>query len=87
MTIKTKTIGFQGQNLKTFDMGLSVALLTCGYKMLDLDKTNPKRVLFVFRRSPGLDRDIGKYWSGDLLLDARTLFDNLKMIKNRLYSV
>lgn len=70
----------------TFDLGLATALVTLGYKLLRLDKTNPKKVRFVFQEEGEIEKDMLCYWNGDLKLPAQTLFDNQKMLKNRIYS-
>ena len=69
-----------------FDLGLSGALTTLGYELTAINKTNPSKAQFIFRRREGIDRDIKRYWDGDLKLSARHLFDTQKMLKNRLYS-
>ncbi len=70
----------------SFDLGLASALVTLEYELAAIDKTNRSKAHFIFRRRMGIDQDIEKYWSGDLRLSARHLFDSQKMMKNRLYS-
>ena len=70
----------------SFDLGLASALITLEYELAAIDKSNRSKSQFIFRRRTGIDRDIEKYWSGDLLVSARHLFDSQKMLKNRLYS-
>lgn len=70
----------------TFDLGLASALVTLEYELTAIDKTNRSKAQFIFRRRTGIDHDIEKYWSGDLHMSARHLFDSQKMLKNRLYS-
>ncbi len=71
----------------TFDIGLASALVTLGYTLFDVDKTNPKKSQFIFKRDEQIDKMVKKYWDNTLTLHARSLVDNLKMLKNRLYSV
>lgn len=70
----------------TFDLGLATALFSLGYELWELDKSNPRKTQFIFRRDKNIDKAINDYWSDKLKINARTLFDNQKMIKNRLYS-
>jgi hypothetical protein len=70
----------------TFDLGCCASLISIGHKLISLDKDNPKKVLFIFTRNSELDNAVNAYWSGQLQVDARALFDNIKMIKNRIYS-
>lgn len=70
----------------TYDLGVSSALLTYGYKLLSIKKTNPKKALFVFRKDKDIDDTANAYFADKLELNARYYFDNLKALKNRLYS-
>ena len=71
----------------TFDIGLSAALISLGYELKNVDKTNLKKSKFIFGRDEHIDKMINEYWSGKLLLPARTLIENIKMLKNRIYSM
>lgn len=70
----------------THCLSTSAALMSGGHKLESLDKENPKKIQFIFERTSKLDVDISKYWSGDLRVEPRAYFDNLKMIKQRIYS-
>ncbi len=72
--------------MKTFDLGASAALLCKGFELLSLDKCNPHKVNFVFSRKAGIDEIIESYWSDRLEVKARSFFDAIKALKNRLYS-
>jgi len=70
----------------TYDLGVSAALLTYGYKLLSIDKENPKKALFVFLKDGDIDDTANAYFADKLELNARYYFDHLKALKNRLYS-
>jgi hypothetical protein len=70
----------------SFDLGASAALVSAGFELVSLDKTNPKKVRFVFRRESGIEKVVDEYWADRLEVKARTFFDNVKMLKNRIYS-
>ena len=71
----------------TYDIGLAAALVTLGYTPYNVDKTNPKKGQFIFIRDEHIDKMINDYWDDKLILHARSLLNNQKMLKNRLYSV
>jgi len=77
----------ENEQFITFDIGLAAALITLGYLLWDVDKSNPKKSQFIFRRDDQIDKMITQYWDDKLILPARSLLDNQKMLKNRLYSV
>ena len=70
----------------TFDLGCSSALISAGFELVSLDKSNPRKVQFVFRREVGIEKMVDSYWADRLEVKARTYFDNVKMLKNRIYS-
>lgn len=70
----------------TFDLGGCAALTCSGYELMAVDKTNPSKALFVFRREEGIEETIDSYWADRLEVKARRYFDQLKAVKNKLYS-
>ncbi len=69
------------------DLGLASSLTALGYELHTLERTiNPKKSRFIFRRIPSIETSANDYWNDRLQINARTLFDSQKMIKNRLYS-
>ena len=72
--------------LTTYDLGCSSALVSSGFELVSLDKANPKKVQFIFRREIGIEKVVDDYFADKLEIKARTFFDNVKMLKNRIYS-
>jgi len=72
--------------LTTFDLGVAAALMTAGFELLTLDKANPRKVMFVFKRDAGIEKVADDFWSDRLEQKVRSYWDNIKTLKNRLYS-
>ena len=72
--------------LTTYDLGCSAALVSSGFELVSLDKSNPRKVQFVFKREVGIEKVVDNYWADRLEVKARAFFDNVKMLKNRIYS-
>ena len=70
----------------TFDLGCSAALISAGFELVSLDKASPRKVQFIFRREVGIEKVVDDYWADRLEVKARAFFDNVKMLKNRIYS-
>ncbi len=70
----------------TYDLGVSTALLCIGYKLLTVEKDDPRKALFVFEKEDGIEQDANSYFSNELEVLARSYFDHLKALKNKLYS-
>ena len=70
----------------TYDLGVSAALLCADFELLMVEKNDPKKALFVFRKEVGIEEAVDKYFSDKLKVKARSFFDHLKALKNMLYS-
>jgi hypothetical protein len=70
----------------SYDLGCCAALITTGFELVSLDKTNPRKVQFIIRHETGIERIVDNYWADQLAVHARAYFDNIKMLKNRIYS-
>lgn len=71
----------------TYDLGVSTALLCAGFQLLSVDKNdNPRKALFIFQKVDGIEDVADRYFSDRLEVKARSFFDHLKALKNKLYS-
>jgi hypothetical protein len=70
----------------TYDLGVSTAFLCAGFKLISVDKENPRKALFIFKKEDGIESVADDYFSNRLDVKARSYFDHLKAIKNMLYS-
>lgn len=70
----------------TTDLGIAAALLTADFELLNLDKSDPRKVKFVFSRDDGITKVADDFWSNRLEQKVRSFWDNIKVLKNRLYS-
>jgi len=70
----------------TFDLGLATVLITLNYELLELEKSNPKKVRFIFKREKNIEQIMVDYFNDKIKLPTQTLFNNQKNLKNRIYS-
>jgi len=71
---------------ETSDMGVEVVIEIKGYGIADVDKSNPKRVVFKFQEDDKLHKIVADYWNKNLKIDALTMQTAIKNIKGRLYN-
>jgi hypothetical protein len=74
------------REFSTYDLGLAATLVTHGYSLWTLNKSNSKKVEFIFKRDESMDHTVQSYWRDELKVNPRVLLDNQKMLKNRIYS-
>lgn len=70
----------------SYDIGLVAALTTLHFELLSLDRTNSRKIGFIFPQTPELEQATQEYFAGRLSVDARSFFENIKMLKNRIFS-
>ncbi len=70
----------------TYDLGCAAALLTKSFTLIALDRTNPRKVKFVFRKEVGIEKVADDFWSDNLVLKSQSFWNNIKNLKNRIYS-
>jgi len=69
----------------TSDLGLA-ATLSLWYPIEGIDRTNPHRAVFLFKRDEELNPLLEAYWRRELKVEPQTFFNQLKTIKSRLYA-
>jgi len=69
----------------TSDLALS-ATISLWYPLDCVDKTDPQKVTFIFKRDDNLDQLIESFWRGSLKVEPQMYFNQLKAIKSRIYA-
>jgi hypothetical protein len=70
---------------KTSDLALATTL-SLFHPIEKIEKANPRKAFFVFKKSENLDELLEKYWKGQLQVEPALYFQQLKILKARLYS-
>lgn len=74
----------QNKDYFTKDLGEAAALVAEGVRLLHLEKDS-SFCWFVFERKNS-EIVSNKYWSGNLLVDAKKYNDSLRTLKDRLFA-
>jgi hypothetical protein len=69
----------------TSDLPLATTL-SLYFPIESIDTSDSKRVLFEFQQSQELNNLIDLYWRGEVTVDPQKYFNQLKVIKSRIYS-
>jgi len=83
--MKTKTLS-QNDFFQSNDLPLCATLRYFGYAIEAIDKQNPAKAIFLFKRDEQLDSLIQQYWAHQLLVEPVAFFNCLKECKARIYS-
>lgn len=77
----------ENQLYKTADLALVAVILLFAPDALEVvDRANPHKVLFGFKRGPDLDALVGQYWKRELKVEPQAFFNQLKLAKVRIYA-
>lgn len=68
----------------TTDLALATAV-SLWYPLEVIDRSNPNKATFQFKRDERLDELVETYWRGELKVNPAVYFNQLKLIKARLY--
>lgn len=66
------------------DLGLAAAIYL-SYPLEAIDKQNPRKATFYFKRDAGLDELVASYWRKEITVEPQSYFNALRVIKTRLY--
>jgi hypothetical protein len=69
----------------TSDLALATAI-SLWYPLDAIDKTNPRKATFLFKKDEKFDELLESYWRRELKVEPQAYFNELKAIKTRLYS-
>ena len=77
---------WQHENYQTSDLCLATTL-SLYLPIENVDKSNTKRVVFTFGNSPKITEIIDSYWDNKLRVDPQQFFNQIKLIKSRIYGL
>lgn len=70
---------------RTADLPLAAALCVSGFVARDVDAVSPRRSVFVYDTGSELQEAVNRYWRGELRIEPQAYFNQLKMLKARIY--
>lgn len=76
----------QNEIFETTDLSLVATITINNFQVESINKTDTHRVKFVFRKSERLTKIIQDFWDGKMTVEPKKFFQELKIIKTRIYS-
>jgi len=70
---------------KTSDLCL-ITTLSLYSSIESIDKNDPNRFVFIFQRTKEFENLLSSYWHGELRIEPKHFFNQLKTIKSRIYA-
>jgi len=68
----------------TSDLSLATTI-SLWYPIDAIDRTNPRKATFLFKRNEKLSELLDSYWRRELKIEPQAYFGQLKAVKARLY--
>jgi len=72
--------------IKTSDFTLASTLLCLGFDIIGIDKANPKRVVFYYRKTSDLEMVIQKFWAGEVVIKPQEFVYAQREIRARIHT-
>ena len=74
------------EKFKCSDFYLSAFLISQGFKLLNIDKSNPRRVLFIFKDRKDRENLVEDFLFGRAQIEPKSFISAIKELKQLLYS-
>lgn len=72
------------KHFKTSDLPLATTL-SLTFPIEQIDNSNPRRVEFLFNATTSLLSLVEDYWKGKVTVEPKTFFNQLRVLKSRIY--
>ena len=76
----------ENQNFQTTDFYTAVFLLASDFKLLEIDKTNPRRFCFVFQDQENRAKLLEDFFNGKARIEPRQFISSIKELKTLMYN-
>lgn len=78
---------FQNQTnvFRTADLAITAALCVSGFIVDEVERVSPTRSVFIFTDSAELREAVSQYWRLELRVEPQAYFNQLKILKARIY--
>jgi len=70
---------------RTADLAITAALCVSGFIVDEMEKVSPTRSVFIFTDSAKLKEAVNQYWRGESRVEPQAYFNQLKILKARIY--
>jgi hypothetical protein len=81
----TMTYQNKREVFRTADLAITAALSVSGFVVDEVEKVSPTRSVFIFIDSAELQEAVNKFWRGEMLIEPMAFFNQLKLLKARIY--
>lgn len=72
------------QLYSTTDLSLA-STISLFFPLDSIDRTNPTKISFNFKREKSMDDLLEKFWRSELLVEPQKYFSQIKFLKSRIY--
>lgn len=68
----------------TSDLALASALAISEH-IEDIDKRNPRKLVFSFKKTEKLEHKVDQYWKRELKVEPQAYFNQIRLLKTLIY--
>lgn len=70
---------------RTTDLSLTAALCVLGFIAKEMEHLNAHRAVFIFENTRELSDTVERYWQREIKVEPQDFFNQLKILKARIY--
>lgn len=70
---------------QTSDLSLATTI-SLFFPIDDINRSNPRKAIFIFQKTPELEKLIDQYFRNEIKISPQTYFNQLRVVKSRLYA-
>ena len=70
---------------RTSDLALATAISVLGVAIEAMQQSDGERMNFIFTKSDRVTDIVNRFWRGELLVEPQAYFNQLKVLKTRIY--
>lgn len=62
-----------------------ITVLSLDFPVFEIDKSNPREVVFSFKKSNELQARVTDYWDNNILIAPQRFYTQMKYVKSQIY--
>ena len=79
------TMNQNNKDFRTADLSLTAALCVSGFVIREIERVSSQRSVFLFENGAELPEAVNQYWRQEMRVEPQEYFNQLKIIKARIY--
>ncbi len=85
INMEAENSDYDNRYFSSSELSLCACLISLGFSLDSLDRNNPQKAIFLFKRTHELDTTIQAFWAKQLRVEPNSFFEAQRFLKSRIY--